>query len=669
VLCFCLYLISSQGLSQTGSPKDIPISEFAALPKNTGVRISPDGTKFLILSKHQGKTIVVVKPLTAHDDWPGIALPAPKDMDIRWARWGNDDYVLLSLGFENERNSLSGKQVETRLISIPVMKPKKSKNMAKMPVDRGSMFRLRGTADHDKNPQQYVAPVQDYIVDILPDDPKHFLLAIDDDQLDWGWEVRRVNITSGQYKLIHDPGEEYSRWITDQQGNIRFGYGRRLAGTSLSEVKDIASYRDPDSSNWKDYSNEDFADREKFIVSGFYQDPRFAFVFARNNYGFWALYKFNMQTLERVETLLSFENWDVEDTIDDPHTGKIVGAYYNGEDGLTYVYFDEVYRRLQRMIDKALPQSVNWLTSRTLDGNRYTVFSYSDIDSGSYYLFDVPSKQLIYLESNYEGLDPRLLSPLKKVSYQARDGLTIHGYLTVPLGSDGKNLPTVILPHGGPTSRDYWRYDYLVQFLASRGYAVLQPNFRGSTGYGKEFEEAGRRQWGLKMQDDITDAALWLVAEGVADPERMCIFGWSYGGYAALTAAFTTPDLFKCSISINGISDLLKLVAEESGYLAVKEWGELIGDPNTDREKLKNTSAYYNVDKIKMPILMIATKDDTTVNYEQSKQLHKRLQDRGKFSMYIEIEDGNHSARNEPAQMIILENLENFLRRHIGPGR
>ncbi|MEE8295324.1 MAG: alpha/beta fold hydrolase, partial [Sphingomonadales bacterium] len=385
--------------------------------------------------------------------------------------------------------------------------------------------------------------------------------------------------------------------------------------------------------------------------------------------GFNALYIYDMIDLEVKETLLSFDDRDVVNTVSDPYTGNIVGAYYH-DNGNKYVYFDKDFKKFHAMVDKALPGTNEWLTSRTRDGKRYLVYSSSDIDSGSYYYFDTETKQMAFLQARYPMLDPQLMSPMQEITYKARDGMEIQGYLTIPVGKEVKNLPTVILPHGGPTARDYWGFDWLVQFLASRGYAVLQPNFRGSAGFGKDFENAGKREWGLKMQDDITDGALWLVEEGITDPERMCIFGWSYGGYAALAATFTTPDLFQCAVSVNGISDLYRLVTEESNFLGLSEWGEEIGDPQSpsDKARMKATSAIENIDKIRMPVLLLANNDDTVVNYLQSKRFHDKMQKAGKYSEYIEMKEGNHSAGNEPSRLTILSNLERFLARYIGKG-
>lgn len=653
-------------LAQAQGPRDIPAEEFAALPVNSNVRLSPNGENVLILTKYQGQRIVLVKPLRAGGDFQGVAIPPQEGMDILGARWKTDEYILIIMSFEYRRSAESGLVRETRLMSVPILNPKKAKNMAIPAKETGSALGVASTGVGRGTVGGIYLPVdQADIVDILPDDPEHFLLEIDEDGTDRSYEVRRVEVTTGNYKLVHDPSGDGFGWITDLSGKVRFGYGGRYAGENLSEVRYTWHYLNPETGQWVVYQEAQFGKFEDFTVHGFFEDPRYAYVEMPGSNGTFGLYKYDMIELKPLEALYTSPGGDIADVIKDPYSNRVIGATGETVD-IGDVYFDETYKRLQSMVDRALPGARNELVSRSRDGNRFIVFSSNDIDSGSYYLFDVPDKRMGFLEASYQGLDPRLMSPMKTLSYTARDGLTIPAYLTTPLGREPKNLPTVVLPHGGPAAHDGFEFDFLVQFLASRGYAVLQPQFRGSTGYGKKFQDAGKRQWGQKMQDDVTDGALWLIDQGIADPSRLCIVGGSYGGYAALTATVKTPDLFRCAISWNGVSDLIKMITEESDYLGGKQWAELVGDPRTDREMLVAASAYHNTKAIKVPILLIATRDDTTVNYEQSKRLYNRLKDEKKPVEYVEIKDGNHSIVNEPGRRALLQAIESFLDRNIG---
>jgi dipeptidyl aminopeptidase/acylaminoacyl peptidase len=290
-------------------------------------------------------------------------------------------------------------------------------------------------------------------------------------------------------------------------------------------------------------------------------------------------------------------------------------------------------------------------------------FSRCPISSRIYSLWDRGQKKIDTIGEVQPGLDATVLAPVEAVSYEARDGESIPAYLTVPRDVERRNLPVVLLPHGGPQSRDTKAYDFLPQFLASRGYAVMQPNFRGSTGYGGAFADAGIGQWGGLMQDDVSDAAGWLVEQGIADPERMCIVGWSYGGYSAAMAAVKTPQVFRCAASINGVLDLPRQIFEDKEYIGGSVWTKHMG---LDGESAKSVSPYHQAERIVIPMLIIQARDDARVTSEQGQRMAKRLQRLDKPVEYVEIENGGHSLNNQAARLVILESLESFLATHIG---
>jgi dipeptidyl aminopeptidase/acylaminoacyl peptidase len=286
---------------------------------------------------------------------------------------------------------------------------------------------------------------------------------------------------------------------------------------------------------------------------------------------------------------------------------------------------------------------------------------YSDISVPQYYLLDLKEQKLVGLASEYPNLENAVLSPMEKVEYEARDGLKIPAYLTIPVNSKKEKLPIVVYPHGGPWAHDEWGFDNYVQFFASRGYAVFQPQFRGSTGFGTAFEEAGYGQWGMKIQDDITDGVRWLIDEGVADPERIAIVGASFGGYAAAMGAAKTPDLYKCIVSINGVLDLKSFHDNGRNYyfdsINRKMWNNW--------EDVENTSPYHLAENIQAPMLLIAGERDTVVPTAHSKKMHKRLKKLKKTSQYIELENGEHWRTNEENEIVLLKTLEAFLGEHL----
>jgi dipeptidyl aminopeptidase/acylaminoacyl peptidase len=263
----------------------------------------------------------------------------------------------------------------------------------------------------------------------------------------------------------------------------------------------------------------------------------------------------------------------------------------------------------------------------------------------------------------YPYIPDESVAPIKSIVYRARDGLQIHGYLTMPLGKVDGPIPFVVLPHGGPYSRDYKEFDYIAQMIASRGYGVLQPNFRGSTGYGGAFLEAGFREWGRKMQDDVTDATKWLIDQKLADPSRICIFGWSYGGYAALMGAIREPTLYRCAASMAGVTDL-KHIQPNSGRMLS---GVAVPVLNGDRSLIAENSPAKNADKIMIPILLAHGEQDLNVSVEDSTEMEAALKSAGKKVDSIYFGGDDHFLFLEGDRIAFLKKLDSFLRENLGP--
>jgi dipeptidyl aminopeptidase/acylaminoacyl peptidase len=283
-------------------------------------------------------------------------------------------------------------------------------------------------------------------------------------------------------------------------------------------------------------------------------------------------------------------------------------------------------------------------------------------------LLDTNRNELRLICKQASWIDPEQMSAMKPISYKARDDLTIHGYLTLPVGSDGKNLPLIVMPHGGPWARDIWGFDPEVQFLANRGFAVLQMNFRGSTGYGREFEKAGYREWGRKMQDDITDGVEWAIREGIADRNHIGIFGASYGGYAALMGLIRTPELFKCGICYVGVTDIIthlknKTIPMPKVFDSMKQ--ELIGYYDIEKEDLDAVSPLQHVDKIRAPLFLAYGGRDPVVNVEQGRSLAKALDKaKKKYEMVIEENEG-HGFSNETNRIKLFKKIDKFLKANL----
>jgi len=346
---------------------------------------------------------------------------------------------------------------------------------------------------------------------------------------------------------------------------------------------------------------------------------------------------------------------------------KITGVIYT-TDKRHYHFFDKERGKLQKDLEKRLPGYEVVLADSSKDETKILVLAYSDKHMGSYYYYNIPKGDFKKLVDISPWIKPGYMATMKPIQYQSRDGLTIHGYLTLPKGLTPKNLPVVVNPHGGPWSRDTWGYNPEVQFLANRGYAVLQVNFRGSTGYGRKFWEISFKKWGREMQDDISDGVKWLIKKEIANPKRIGIYGGSYGGYAVLAGLVFTPDLYACGVDYVGVSNLFTFMNAIPPYweLLRKMLYEMVGDPEKDKALMKAASPVYHVDKIKAPLFIAQGANDPRVNKGESDQMVEALKKRGIEVPYMVKENEGHGFHNEENRFDFYRAMEKFLARHLG---
>lgn len=353
-----------------------------------------------------------------------------------------------------------------------------------------------------------------------------------------------------------------------------------------------------------------------------------------------------------------------------PVTHRLMGAVRTEEDGFRYAFADEDAGTLWANVEQAFPDGAPQLMSWSHDLRTAVVFTSGSGDSGSYHLIDLEAGVVTPVGSAYRAITPDLVAPVSTLSYRAADGLEINGYLTVPPGREAKDLPLVVLAHGGPAARDAMGFDWWAQALASRGYAVLQANFRGSTGYGLDFLEAGYGEWGRKMQTDLSDGVRHLAGEGVIDPERVCIVGASYGGYAALAGPTLDRGVYRCAVSVSGISDLRRMVEHEASTGArrdnesVRYWNRFMGAERLGDRSLDERSPARLAEQADAPILLIHGKDDSVVPVEQSRMMAGALRRAGKPIEFIELNGEDHwLSRTETRQRMLAETVR-FLQAH-----
>lgn len=498
------------------------------------------------------------------------------------------------------------------------------------------------------------------IVDDLEEDDDHILFQMNRRRPDV-FDVYRLELHTGAMTPIAENPGNIQSWITDHAGRLR------LAVTT-DGVNSSILYREEESAEWRRIATYDFKEGARPLLFTF--DDRAAYVTSNIGRDRSAICEYDLA--EGRERRLIFEHPEVDVTqlLYSKHRRLLTGVLYE-TDRPAYRFFDEARETLQRTLDAERPGYFNQLVSHSRDETRFVVHSGNDRTMGSYFLYDVDGSRLTKLFDASPWLAERAMVPMRPIRYRSRDGLEIPGYLTLPQEGSGERLPLVVHPHGGPWARDSWGFNPEVQFLANRGYAVLQMNFRGSAGYGRRFLEASFGQWGLTMQDDVTDAAQWAVEQGIADRSRLAIYGGSYGGYAALSGLTKTPDLYACGISYVGVSNLFTWIEAIPPYWKpyLEMMFEMVGHPERDAERFRETSPLFHAERIRVPLLVAQGANDPRVRKEESDQIVSALRERGVEVEYIVKDNEGHGFHNEENRFEFYRAMERFLDEHIGPGR
>lgn len=625
------------------SAADFPASAFASLNGYTAAELSPSGEQMAFLYPIDGRHNLIVHTFA---DSANAVIPPIEGLDFNWMEWANDDTLVFSMSLSTVRRGyVMAELEETRLLALnvvtrevtPLIKP------AEVVGRTGS----RVAKEYYGEPQ-----LQDDVIDWLPDDPDHILVAVDEDW-DARYEVRKVNVNNGNYRLQRKSLEGIQNWIVDQAGDIRLGYGY-----GNGEFRMYLKNTDGD---WLALKKLDWYDNG-WSPLVFSENPDVIIVTGTGDHGTREARLLDLRTGEFVDTLFSDPTYDVRGVIGRSRDRDFVGVSYT--DHMPSInYFDEEFAKLQATIDRALPDTKNRIQSYSEDMRKLVIRSFNSREPGMLLIWDRDAKTMEPFGWYNEELDPELLADVEAIEFTSVDGTTIPAYLTVPPGAERTALPTVVLPHGGPTSRDDKSYWFLTQFLVSRGYAVLQPNFRGSRGYGEEFRDAGRGQWGGLMQEDVDAGARWLVEQGIADPDRMCIVGWSYGGYSAAIGLVNSPELYRCGVGINGVYNLPQQIADSNQFVGGTTWTRHIG---LDGESTRSVSPHHQVERIQAPFLIIHAEDDHRVQIKQADGFYSELLDNDKDARLIKMDHGGHSMVTAAARERILLSIESFLQENIG---
>ncbi len=624
----------------------IPAAAFGKLPPVTSVSLSPDGNKIVMLRARDDTYHVFVTDLKSRKAKLVMAAD-PERFTFSWCRFANNTRVVceirsygkIAAGPASVHNYKDVRAIFTRLMAVN--------------ADGSGMLQLVPLTKTTGAGERRVwnASSQSSIISWLPADENHILMQIARDDRVYP-SVYKLNIKTNRLKRVKKFYPTVLRWIANDEGKLLagFGYanqhpvafsfkGRHLRKLNTKHLDAVVPPR----------------------PLGATADNKSLYVSANAGNNTQGIYRISLANAEILETIVLDPEYDIVNLILDRDTSVPIAAPYLAK-SVNYHWFDSDLESGFIKLKQTFPgqPSTVIIESFSKDKNRSIYYTSGNGTSPAYYLYDRKEESLISIIALFKDLGK--IIDLEATSYTARDGLRIPAYLALPDKSDKGPFPTIILPHGGPYYRDSDLFDYWVQFFLSRGYAVLKPNFRGSSGYGEQFLTAGFKEWGLKMQDDVIDGLDWMIDQGYTDPERVCLVGASYGGYVASVAAYKNADRFKCAVSFAGVANLDRLDQFWRSYY--------LGSRSADRlqtGKLRDVSSpIQNIDKISIPMLIVHGDVDRRVKVEQSREFVAALKKAGKDVTYIEQRNGNHHLSLEHHRVEFFEAMDEFLNKHLG---
>jgi len=604
--------------------KQIPLEDFFKNPEKTGYQISPDGKYYSYMAPYESRMNIFVQQIGKDK---AVRLTSETDRDIAGYYWANKDRILYLKDNGGDEN-----------------------------------FAIYGVDKDGKNLKCLTCfeGVRTQIIDDLKDIPDEMIISLNQ-RNPMVFDPYRLNIKTGEMKMLAENPGNIQGWMTDHAGKLR------VAIAIVDGINTQIQYRDTEDQEFRPVLTTNF----KESVSPEFFDFENKNVYATSNLGRdkSVVVRFDIANGKEMEVLYENTRYDVSSVFYSRKRKVLTSASFVSWKRERH-FFDQQTKTMFENLYKHLPNYEIGISSSDDNENMFIIRTYSDRSLGSYYLYDFSKNQLTKIHDVSPWLDENEMASVFPIEYEARDGLMIPGYLTLPKGltmETARNLPVVINPHGGPWARDNWGFNPEVQFLANRGYAVLQMNFRGSTGYGREFMEKSFKQWGLNMQNDITDGVYWLINKGIADKNRVAIYGASYGGYATLQGVVVTPTLYAAAVNYVGVSNLFTFMQTIPPYWKpmLDMMYEMVGNPVTDSIQFRATSPALNAHKIMTPLFVAQGANDPRVNKAESDQIVEALRKRGIEVEYMVKDNEGHGFSNEENRFDFYRAMEKFLAEHI----
>jgi len=624
ILTFSLFSCVNENAKQKTNEiviaKEIPIEDFFKNPEKSSYQISPDGSFYSFMAPYKNRMNIFIQKI---GDSSATQLTFEEARDIAGYFWPNNEQIVFLKDEAGDEN-----------------------------------FHLFGVNIDGSNPIGFTdfEGVRAQIIDDLPDQ-KDFVVIGLNKRNKQVFDPYRLNLKTGEISMLAENPGNIQGWMFDHDGKLR------IATAIVDGVNQSILYRENEEDEFKTIITTNF--KEGFNPQFFTFDNKN--IIGSSNLGRdkSAIVEFDPVTAKEVKVLYANDDYDVNGVGYSRKRKVITAAYFESWKSERH-YFDSTSKATFEKIQKQLPGYEIGITGVNKDENILILRTYSDKSLGAYYIYNSEDDKMEKIVDVSPWIDENEMSNQLPIAYQSRDGLKINGYLTLPKGynmENAKNLPVVINPHGGPWARDSWGFNPEIQFLANRGYAVLQMNFRGSTGYGRQFFEASFKKWGREMQDDITDGTQWLIDKGIADSNRIAIYGGSYGGYATLMGLVKEPKMYAAGVDYVGVSNMFTFMKTIPPYWEpmLEMMYEMVGDVEKDSAMLREVSPVFHVDKIKAPLFIAQGANDPRVNVDESDQMVKAMKEKGIEVEYLVKKDEGHGFRNEENRFEFYRAMEKFL--------